>query len=77
MSGTLLLPNKERVLIPQKLKLSHSTAEPFLVMLNVKRDSQGVIKFNYEMLTEEALTLDGWTLTEAVEGGVGGEGGAV
>lgn len=77
MSGTLLLPNKERVLIPQKLGLSHSTAEPFLVILNVKRDSQGVIKFNYEMLTEEALALDGWTLTEAVEGGEGGEGGAV
>jgi hypothetical protein len=69
MSGTILLPNKERVLIPQRLKLSHSTAEPFFVVLNVKRDNKGIIRYNYEMLTEEALTQDGWTLTEALEGG--------
>ena len=65
-SGTILLPNKERILIPQKLQMSHSTKEPFYVVLTVKRDEQGICKFKYSIQTEDALTQDGWTLTEAV-----------
>lgn len=65
-SGTILLPNKERLLIPQRLQMSYSTVNPFYVVLTVKRDEQGTCKYKYTIQTEEALTQDGWTLTEAV-----------
>lgn len=64
-SGSILLPNKERVFIPQRLELSHSTNEPFFVVLTVKRDATGTVKYKYEIMTESNLTSDGWTFTEA------------
>lgn len=66
-SGSILMPNKERIFIPQRLQLEHSTAEPFFVVLTVKRTAEGIAKFKYEIKTESTMSNEGWTFTEAEE----------
>ena len=66
-SGSILMPNKERIFIHQRLQMQHSAQEPFYVVLTVKRDEEGQTKFKYSLLSEEALAEDGWTFTEAIE----------
>lgn len=65
-SGWVLLPHKTIVMIPQKLKLEHSTAEPFFVTLNVSRDSKGKYQYKYEMLTQGQLETN-YTWEDATE----------
>ena len=66
-SGSILMPNKERIFIHQRLQMQHSADEPFYVVLTVKRDEEGQTKFKYSLVTEDAMAEDGWTFTEAIE----------
>lgn len=65
-SGWVLLPHKTIVMIPQKLKLEHSTADPFFVTLNVSRDAEGKYNYKYEMMTQEQLETN-YTWEDATE----------
>ena len=65
-SGWVLLPHKTIVMIPQKLKLEHSTTDPFFVTLNVSRDGEGKYQYKYEMMTQEQLETN-YTWEDATE----------
>lgn len=64
-SGWVHMPNKEFVMVPQRLKMLQSTTEPFYVILTLTRDENGTLKYNHECKTENQLQADGWTIIEA------------
>ena len=66
-SGCVQMPNKEIVIVPQRLQLKKTITEPVFVTLKLTRDAEGVIKYKHDVLTYGELAEAGWTLTDAVE----------
>lgn len=65
-SGWVLLPHKNIVMIPQRLKLQHSTVEPFYVSLKLTRNAEGKLEYKYEMMSQAELETN-YTWQEATE----------
>lgn len=66
-SGCVQMPNKEMVIVPQRLQLKKTITEPVFVTLKLVRDADGKIKYKHDVLTYAEFAQAGWTLTDAID----------